>query len=80
MEQSEADCRDVLSRIYLYLDGEIADGGGVGIEAHLIECGACMRHADFERAIKELVKRSCGGNECPSTLVERLRGLIRESD
>jgi anti-sigma factor (TIGR02949 family) len=76
MENSETDCRAVLTQLYLYLDGEIAGGECTQIEVHLERCQDCMQHAEFERAVKEIVRRKCGSEQLPDGFLDRLRGLL----
>jgi mycothiol system anti-sigma-R factor len=77
MANPETDCRTVLNRLYLYLDGEIAGEECTVIQIHLEECFSCMHHYGFERDFKELVNRKCREGEAPEALVERIRLNIR---
>lgn len=52
-------CRDVLDRVYEYLDGELDAPEYAKIQQHLIECGPCLRQFDLADALKTLVRRSC---------------------
>lgn len=78
MGESEANCREILRQLYLYLDGEVAGGDCAVIERHLSSCSPCMQHAEFERAVKEVVRRKCGSERAPAELVDRLRDQLRE--
>jgi mycothiol system anti-sigma-R factor len=73
----ETDCRTVLNRLYLFLDGEIAGEEGEVIQLHLEECFSCMHHYGFERDFKELIHRKCAEGQAPEALVERIRINIR---
>lgn len=77
MENAETDCREVLARLSLYLDGEIAGGACAEIERHLNDCGPCLGNAEFARALKDLVRRRCG-EPVPDGLRSRLQARIRE--
>lgn len=73
----DTDCREVLDKVYLYLDGE-ADGVDVGkIRQHLEECGPCLRQYGLEQQVKALVARSCGCDAAPETLRLRVLEQIR---
>jgi len=76
---SETDCRAVLERLYLYLDGEIAGEECLTIQVHLEECNGCLHRYGFERDFKELVHRKCSEGKMPETLAERLRANIRHA-
>ncbi|MFP5336227.1 MAG: mycothiol system anti-sigma-R factor [Actinomycetes bacterium] len=58
-EPHETDCRDVLERVYEYLDAELTHHDIAKIKHHLEECGPCLRQFDLEEALKALVRRSC---------------------
>lgn len=76
MENSETDCRSVLERLYLYLDGEIAPEDGTDIGRHIRDCLPCQDHADFEQQFKELVRRKVCKEEVPSDLLSRVRANL----
>lgn len=77
MGESETDCRQVLERLFLYIDGEIAGADCGVIEAHLRLCEPCLQHVDFERAVKEFVRRRCAeGCDPPDGLADRLRSRL----
>ena len=77
MGYSETDCRTVLERIYLFLDGEIAGEECTVIQIHLEECNGCLHRYGFERDFKELVQRKCREGSVPEGLVQRIRANIR---
>jgi mycothiol system anti-sigma-R factor len=77
MDDSEAHCRQIIEKVFLYIDGEIPVGDGVQIEAHLDECQDCLDHYGFEVKIKQVLKRGCA-EPCPSEIVERLRRFVAE--
>jgi mycothiol system anti-sigma-R factor len=64
----ETDCRDVLERVYEYLDGELTDHDVVAIRQHLVECAPCLSEYDLDIALKALVRRSCGCEQAPEEL------------
>ena len=61
------DCREVLDRVYEYLDDEMTELDCAKIKQHLEECGPCLEEYDLDQALKALVKRSC---QCESAPVE----------
>jgi len=75
----ETDCRDVIERVYLYLDGEELDDEGRGkIRIHLDECAPCLRQYGLEQEVKALVARCCGSELAPAELKDRLRLKLSE--
>jgi len=79
MAYPETDCRTVLNRLYLYLDGEMAGEECTVIQLHLEECISCMHHYGFERDFKELVHRKCAEGRVPETIAERIKENIRRA-
>ena len=73
----DTDCKDVLDRVYMYLDGEMDAHDLAVIRQHLDECGPCLRQYDLDEAVKTLVRRSCH-EAAPEQL--RLRILTRISE
>lgn len=73
------ECRDVLARIHLFLDGELSEEEGDGIRRHLLGCEHCLDHADTEQAIRSLLKRCCTKDRAPDTLRVRVMAAVRES-
>lgn len=77
MADPETDCRTVLNKLYLYLDGEISGEEFQVVAHHLDECVSCFGHYGYEREFKELVHRKCHEGPVPEGLAERVRGNIR---
>lgn len=73
MGNSEADCRQVVAALFLYIDGEIAGAECAAFEAHLRRCAPCLDHVGFEQNLKELVRRKCSEGSAPPDLVARLK-------
>jgi mycothiol system anti-sigma-R factor len=78
MENAETDCRAILAKLYLYLDGEIAGEGCATIEAHLRACVSCLRRCDFERDFLRLINERCREGRAPQYLLQRIRAAIEE--
>ena len=73
----EIDCRDVLDRMYEYLDAELMPHDLRRIRQHLDECAPCLRQFDLEDAFKALVRRSCR-DHAPASLRTRIIVRITE--
>lgn len=74
----ETDCREVLERVYEYLDGEMNDGDVAKIREHLDECSPCLKQYDLDVALKALVRRSCTCEQAPEALRQRILVRITE--
>ena len=75
----DTDCREVLDRVYEYLDGEMNVIDLNKIREHLDECGPCLQQYDLDVALKALVRRSCACEPAPPALRERIMVRITEA-
>jgi len=69
-------CSEVLSRMYFFIDHELADADSEAIQQHIDDCGPCLREVDVERIVKALIARSCV-EEAPVELRQRVMFSIR---
>jgi len=83
----DADCREVLEDLYLYLDGELELEQRTVIKRHLDDCSPCLRKYGLEQDVKRLVQRCCGNDEAPEHLraavlarIETVRAEIRRPE
>jgi mycothiol system anti-sigma-R factor len=74
----DLDCAKVIDQVYLYLDGELPDGDTGEVRKHLEDCAPCLREYGLEQVFKTLVARSCGCDETPPEVRERLLVKLRE--
>ncbi len=72
----DEDCRDILDKVYSYLDQEVTRDDVAKIRHHLDECGPCLQQYDLETALKALVKRSCACEPAPAELRLRIMTQI----
>ena len=74
----ETDCREVLDRVYEYLDGEMTALDVAKIRQHLHECGPCLTEYDLDRMLKALIRRSCSAETAPDELRARIMVQITQ--
>jgi mycothiol system anti-sigma-R factor len=74
----ETPCVDVLDQVWIYLDGEAEERDCASIRQHLDECSPCLRKYGIEQEVKTLVHRSCGSDDAPTDLKDRVRARIIE--
>jgi mycothiol system anti-sigma-R factor len=72
------DCREVLDRVFEYLDDEMAELDCAKIRQHLEECGACLREYNLDQALKALIRRSCACEPAPTELRARIVARITQ--
>jgi anti-sigma factor (TIGR02949 family) len=51
-------CREAVSRLWEYLDGELEAGDAGAIREHLETCSRCYPHTDFQRAYQRFLART----------------------
>ncbi|MEV4018719.1 mycothiol system anti-sigma-R factor [Nonomuraea angiospora] len=74
----DTDCREVLDKVYAYLDGELTETDVVEIRVHLEECGPCLQEYDLDKAIKALVHKHCGCDPVPGDLRSKVLARIAQ--
>ena len=74
---SEKDCSEVIHQILVFIDNELDQASCGEIQQHLDECGPCLERYDLQRAVKQLVARSCS-ESAPESLRDRVRIQLRE--
>jgi len=72
----DQDCSEVLERMFIFIDNELADADCADIQRHLDECAPCLQKYDLERTVKALVARSCP-EHAPEGLRDRVLMSIR---
>lgn len=70
-------CQECLDQIWQYLDGELDLVATDALRQHLEQCRECFSHAEFERRLKEMVRRACAGEQAPARLRDRLTKLLK---
>ena len=74
---SEKDCSEVIHQIFVFIDNELDQADCAVVQLHLRECGPCLERYDLQRAVKQLVARSCS-ESAPESLRDRVRIQLRE--
>ncbi|NLG21844.1 MAG: mycothiol system anti-sigma-R factor [Actinomycetales bacterium] len=74
--QGDADCAQVVLRLFEYVDHEAAEEDGRRIRQHLDECGSCLREYERDLLLKALVKRACNREAAPETLRSQIMARI----
>ncbi len=70
-------CEQALQKLSEYLDRELDLETSETVAQHLAACRQCFSRAEFERRLRQLVRRSSEGEQAPPELQERLRRLLR---
>lgn len=72
------DCRQVLTQIELYLDGELDVFLHAEVHDHLGTCGDCADRSEFQRRLKDMLRAKCGCDEVPPALLKRVNAILRQ--
>lgn len=72
------DCEHVLTRLWEFIDGELADETDAAVRRHLEQCSRCYPQYNFERAYAELLRRIALRMDPPTLRSRVLEGLLRE--
>ncbi|MGO9334020.1 MAG: mycothiol system anti-sigma-R factor [Acidimicrobiales bacterium] len=68
-------CREVLHRVYHFLDGELTPERRDQIARHLDRCSPCLKAFGFENEIRRLVADRCR-DQVPDELRTRIAAAI----
>jgi len=71
-------CKEALSRIYEFLDGELDHVASGQVEAHFEVCRRCYPHLACERAFKAALQRAVEGRRAPPELRREVLSLLEE--
>ncbi|HVF54016.1 MAG TPA: mycothiol system anti-sigma-R factor [Actinomycetota bacterium] len=73
-------CREVLTEVYLYLDGEgLSAEKRQEIVGHLEECRPCLERYGLEEEVVKLLARLRGTCVCPDGLKHKIAELIHNA-
>lgn len=72
----QPDCTEVVLRLFEFVDNEAGPDDCRWIQAHLEECGSCLREYEQDRVLKELVRRACGCEPAPQALRTQIMARI----
>ncbi|HET9038701.1 MAG TPA: zf-HC2 domain-containing protein [Gemmatimonadales bacterium] len=68
------ECREVIERLWEYLDGELAAKEAAAIGRHLDECPTCHPHCSCDRTFLLVIRRSLAAPyPAPAALAKALR-------
>lgn len=74
---STPECREAISQLYFFLDGELTDERRHALQAHLDHCGSCLEAFEFEAELRMVIAERAR-DRVPSSLRERLAVVLRE--
>ncbi|MDA8196814.1 MAG: mycothiol system anti-sigma-R factor [Actinomycetota bacterium] len=69
------ECKDVLARLYTFLDGELTEERRIRIRRHLDECSPCLEAYEFEAELRQMVANRLR-DRVPDMLRSKISRLI----
>ncbi len=74
------ECREVLQRTYLFLDGELLSvSQRLEIQGHLEDCGPCLERYGLEKEFHGLLAKVRNREVCPEALRHRILSLLDQT-
>jgi anti-sigma factor (TIGR02949 family) len=74
------DCREAVTRMWAYLEHELAVKPVSEFEAHLETCQRCCGELEFSRHLREAVAAKDGATPVPPELRSRIESLLAGAD
>lgn len=71
------ECQDLLDKLYLLIDGELAEQQCVELRAHLEDCHPCLDRMEMEQRFKQMLATKCSEGPAPEDLVLRIQATLR---
>lgn len=76
---SQHDCLEVLSKVYLALDGEMSAADEKAFLDELNKCSCCLDHYHIERSFKEFLAEKVNRKNVNQQLMASIRTEIQAS-
>ena len=76
-EKEKINCKDVEKDVQAYLDNRLSEKEVLLLEEHLTYCLPCDKKVEFERKLKEFIKKKATENSYPDKLELELKKIIR---
>jgi anti-sigma factor (TIGR02949 family) len=73
------ECKDVLTRLWEYLDQELAPEDGAAVAVHLSGCPSCRPCCSFDSNFLILLRRQRARLAAPPTLIASVSAALRIS-
>lgn len=71
-----ADCRETITELDAFLDGELTDDVRAHIRGHLEGCTDCLSAFDFQAELKAAIRRKCSEEALPPGLLNKIKACF----
>lgn len=69
-------CKDVLDKLWDYIDGECDKATVESMKKHLDLCRSCFSQIEFENLLRDQLRKKTN-HCCPDKLKEKIKNLIK---
>jgi mycothiol system anti-sigma-R factor len=73
----QEDCRQTLTELQMFLDGELPQEHQQQVLDHLHECLECYHAYDFQAELKQIIAAKCANEPLPPGLLDRIKQSFR---
>jgi mycothiol system anti-sigma-R factor len=75
---STPECREAISQLYVYLDGELTEERRVKVQHHLDHCGSCLEAFEFEAELRAVIAERAREKTKKKKEKEKKKRIFRE--
>ena len=79
MSQSQHNCSQLLSKLFLALDGELNDEEEKQFQFELTQCSWCLEHYNVESQFKHFLAAKIAKKEVAPELIAEIKARLRTS-
>ena len=72
------DCSQVISKVFLSLDGELSEQEENGLLAEINRCSRCLEHYSIEKSFKEFLQKKIEVRKAKSDVMATIKSKINE--
>ncbi len=73
-------CREALSVVCEFLDGELEEASHARVKAHFGVCRRCYPHLKLEESFRVALRKAAVGEEAPPELKARIGEILSRAD
>lgn len=76
-QEENMDCDEVIRKLNMILDGEVAKEEENKLLDHIDDCGNCLEQYHIEKSFKEFLKSKIQNLKVSSTLIQNIKDKIK---
>jgi anti-sigma factor (TIGR02949 family) len=75
MKEKNIGCKEAIKHLLSFLENDLTQVQHNAVEHHLSTCRACFSRADFEKTLKEQLRKT-GDESAPEELKNRVKNIL----